>query len=84
MRYGLQKYAKPVREVLLLPVIEYTKRDTELSAEIDLKAERMRMPIRRTDAMIAAITLNRRSMLYTLDLKHFAPLKTFGLKLYPK
>lgn len=24
--YGLQKYAKPVREVLLLPVIDFTKK----------------------------------------------------------
>ena len=24
--YGLEKFAKPVRDVLLLPVIEYTKR----------------------------------------------------------
>lgn len=82
--YGLWKYAKPVREVLLLPVLEYTRRDAELSAEMELKAEQMGTPIRRTDAMIAAMTLNRGGVLYTFDLRHFTPLKSFGLKLYPE
>jgi len=31
--YGLQKYAKPVREVLRLPVLNFTKRDANLSAK---------------------------------------------------
>jgi len=82
--YGLQKYAKPVKEVLLLPVLDYTKRDAELSAEIELKAEDAGMSIRRTDAMIAAIVLNRGATLYTFNLRHFGPLKTFGLELFPR
>jgi len=57
--YGLEKYAKPVREVLLLPVLDFVKRDAVLSAGLELKAEGMGMSIRRTDAMIAAITMNR-------------------------
>ncbi len=81
--YGLEKYAKPVKEVLLLPVLNYTKRDAGLSAEVELKAERMGLPIRRSDAMIAAITMNKGAALYTFDLKHFEPLKTLGLKLFP-
>jgi len=81
--YGLQKYAKPVREVLQLPVLNFTKRDANLSAKIELEAESMGTPIRRTDAMIAAITLNNGASLYTLDLKHFQPLKALGLKLFP-
>ena len=81
--YGLQKYAKPVREVLLLPVLNFTKRDANLSAKIELEAESTGTPIRRTDAMIAAITLNNGASLYTLDLKHFQPLKALGLKLFP-
>ncbi|MEM1515548.1 MAG: type II toxin-antitoxin system VapC family toxin [Candidatus Bathyarchaeia archaeon] len=55
--YGLEKYAKPVRDVLLLPIIDYTKRDAQLSAELELKAESLGTPVRRTDAMIAAINL---------------------------
>ena len=38
--YGLQKYAKPVREVLQLPVLNYTKEDAHLSANIEFEAER--------------------------------------------
>lgn len=80
--YGLQKYAKPVKEVLLIPVLDYTKRDAALSAEIELKAESMGTPIGRTDAIIAAIALNRKASLYTFDTKHFSPLKALGLKLF--
>jgi len=82
--YGLEKYAKPVMEVLFLPVLDFVKRDAVLSAGLELKAEEMGMSIRRTDAMIAAITMNRGAKFYTFDLKHFEPLKNFGLKLFPK
>ena len=81
--YGLQKYAKPVKEVLRLPVLNFSKRDASLSAKIELEAESSGAPIRRTDAMIAAITLNNGAALYTLDLKHFKPLEALGLKLFP-
>jgi len=81
--YGLQKYAKPVEEVLRLPVLNFTKRDANLSAKIELEAESRGAPIRRTDAMIAAITVNNGASLYTLDLQHFQPLKALGLKLFP-
>lgn len=81
--YGLEKYAKPVREVLLLPVLEFTKRDARLSAEVELEAERRGAMIRRTDAMIAAIALNRGAALYTFDLRHFKPLEILGLRLFP-
>lgn len=63
--YGLEKYAKPIREVTLLPVLDYTKRDAGLSAEIELKAEKAGATIRRTDAMIASIAINHRATLYT-------------------
>lgn len=33
--FGLQKYTKPAKDILLLPMLEYTKRDAELTAEID-------------------------------------------------
>ena len=54
--YGLRKYAKPVKEALQLPVLNYTKKDATLSAKIELETEGKGAPIRRTDAMIAAIT----------------------------
>lgn len=81
--YGLQKYAKPVKEVLQLPVLNFTKKDANLSAKIELEAETGGTPIRRTDAMIAATAINNAATLYTLDLKHFQPLRTLGLKLFP-
>ena len=81
--YGLEKYAKPVKEVLQLPVLNFTERDASLSAKIELKAESRGAPIRRTDAMIAAITIHNSASLYTLDLRHFQPLIALGLKLFP-
>ena len=80
--YGLQKYAKPAKEVLQLPVLNFSKRDATLSAKIELETESWGTPLRRTDAMIVAITLNSGASLYTLDLKHFQPLKALGLKLF--
>jgi len=81
--YGLQKYARPVREVLRLPVLNFTRRDASLSAKIELEVESKGAPISRTDTMIAAITLNNGASLYTLDIRHFQPLKALGLKLFP-
>lgn len=79
--YGLQKYAKPVKEVLQLPVLNYTKKDASLAAKIELEMEKTGTAIRRTDAMIAAITINNGASLYTFYLKHFKPLEALGLKL---
>ena len=80
--YGLHKYAKPVREVLQLPVLSYAKEDAQLSAKIELESERAGTRIRRTDAMIAAVAINIGARLYTLDLKHFKPMMAHGLKLF--
>jgi len=82
--YSLEKYAKPVKEIMLLPVLEYTKRDARLSAEIELKTETRGAAIRRTDAMIAAIAMNRGATLYTFNLRHFQPLQALGLRLFPQ
>lgn len=80
---GLHKYGKPVKEILLFPVLHYMKKDAALSSRIELEAEERGSPIRRTDAMIAAITINNGASLYTFDLKRFNPLKSLGLKLFP-
>jgi tRNA(fMet)-specific endonuclease VapC len=82
--YGLQKYGRPVKEILLLPILNYTKKDAALSSKIELGAEDKGKSMRRTDAMIAAIAINNGASLYTFDLKHFSSLKTFGLKLFPQ
>jgi len=79
--YGLCKYGKPVKELLSLPVLNYTKRDAELSSRIELELERKGKPTSRTDAMIAAITINNQAKLYTFNLKHFSSFKDSGLAL---
>jgi tRNA(fMet)-specific endonuclease VapC len=81
--YGLHKYGRPIKEILLLPVLNYMKKDAVLSSKIELEAEERGNPIRRTDAMIAAMAINNGAALYTFDLKHFSPLKALGLKLLP-
>lgn len=80
--YGLQKYAKPVSEVLQLPTMNYTREDARLSVRLELAAEKTGAPIRRTDAMIAAIAINSEADFFTLDSKHFGPMKALGLRLF--
>jgi tRNA(fMet)-specific endonuclease VapC len=80
--FGLHKYGKPVKELLQLPVLNYTKNDAMLSSKLELEAEQTGKPIRRTDTMIAAIAINNNAFLFTFDLKHFDPLKPHGLRLF--
>ena len=79
--YGLEKYAKPVKEILRLHVLSFRKRDAVTAAKLELEMQRSGSAIRRTDAMIAAIVLNNGAVLYTFDVKHFEPLKSLGLKI---
>jgi tRNA(fMet)-specific endonuclease VapC len=80
--YGLEKYAKPVKEVLRLPVLSFRKRDARVAAEVELGMEQSGCAIRRADAMIAAVTINNGASLCTFDVKHFRPVEKFGLKLF--
>ncbi len=80
--YGLEKYAKPVKDVLRLPILDYTKRDALLSASIEAESEKRGTAIRRTDSMIAAVAINHGAQLYTFDLKHFKQLEEMGLDLF--
>lgn len=80
--YSLHKFGKPVKEILLLPILDYSKKDAVLSSKLELEAEKKGKSIRRTDAMIAAIIINNGAMLYTFDLNHFNPIKALGLKLF--
>jgi len=80
--YGLNKYAKPVQELLLLPILSYTKKDAVLASKIELEVEKKGKTACRTDAMIAAITINNEAKLYTFNLKHFNDFEDLGLKLF--
>ncbi len=80
--YGLHKYGKPVEELLSLPVLSYTKKDAVLSSKIEFEAEKKGNPACRTDAMIAAITINNDAKLYSFNTKHFTAFQNLGLELY--
>jgi predicted nucleic acid-binding protein len=80
--YGLKKSNNPTEEVLKLPVLDYTKRDARTASALELKAERKGKPTRRTNAMIAAVTVNNAGKLYTFDKSHFEPLECEGLNLF--
>jgi tRNA(fMet)-specific endonuclease VapC len=80
--YGLNKYAKPVQEILLLPTLSFTKKDAVLASKIELEAEKKGITSCRTDSMIAAITINNDAKLYTFNLKHFNDFEDLGLKLF--
>ena len=81
--YGLEKYAKPVKDVLLLPALPFDKRDAQTSAMIELRSEADGRAARRTDAMIAAIAINRGALLFTFNVRHFEGLEEMGLKMFP-
>jgi len=80
--YGLYKYGKPVKELLSLPILSYTKRDADLSSRIELEMERKGKLASRTDAMIAAMAINNNAKLCTFNQKHFSPFEDNGLALY--
>ena len=81
--YGLHKYGKPIKELLLLPILSYTKKDAVLASKIELEVEKKGKMSCRTDAMIAAITINNGAKLYTFNLKHFEAFQELGMELYP-
>jgi predicted nucleic acid-binding protein len=81
--YGLHKYGKPIKELLLLPILSYTKKDAVLASKIEFEVEKKGKIACRTDAMIAAITINNGAKLYTFNLKHFEAFQELGLELYP-
>lgn len=80
--YGLHKYGRPVKEILQLPVLNFGREESSLSARIELDAEKRGTPVRRTDTMIAAVVMANAASLYTFDLRHFSPLRALGLKLF--
>ncbi len=79
---SMQKFAAPVKETLLLPVLDYTKKDAALSSKLEQEGEKTGTTIRRADAMMAAIAMNNGAALYTLDPKHYNGFKSLGLKFF--
>jgi tRNA(fMet)-specific endonuclease VapC len=79
--YGIEKYSKDSRLALQIPTLGYNKNDSELSAVLELSAERKGRSVPRTDAIVASIAINNGCSLYTLD-DHFEVFTTNGLKLF--
>lgn len=80
--YGLKKYGKPTRELLRIPIVDYSKEAALLSSDIEFVMEKSGNPIRRVDSMIASVAINGSMKLFTLDDGHFNPItKRFALKL---
>jgi len=79
--YGLEKYSKDSSLIVQIPTLEYSKRDSELSANLELSAERKGKAVPRMDAIIASIAINNGCSLYTLD-EHFSVFTDSGLRLF--
>ena len=79
--YGIEKYSKDSRLVLQLSTLDYTQKDSELSAVLELSAERRGRSVPRMDAIVASIAINNGCSLYTLD-EHFEVFTDNGLKLF--
>ena len=79
--YGIEKYSKDSRLVLQIPTLGYTKNDSELSAVLELSAERKGRSVPRMDAIVASVAINNGCSLYTLD-DHFEVFTDNGLKLF--
>jgi predicted nucleic acid-binding protein len=54
-----------------------------LASKIELEVKKKGKITCRTDAMIAAITINNGAKLYTFTIKHFEAFQDIGLELYP-
>ena len=79
--YGIEKYSKGSHLVLQIPTLGYNKDDSELSAVLELSAERKGRSVPRMDAIVASIAINNGCSLYTLD-EHFEVFTDDGLKLF--
>lgn len=80
--YGLYIYSDhpKIDKVLQLEVIDFTKEDAALSAELEIISEKNGNKVPRFDSMIAAAAINRGLTLFTYNRKHFERFE--GLKLF--
>ena len=77
--YGHYKARKKIKGITQLNTIEFNKKDAELSASLEIDAEKKGKIIPRMDTMIAAIAKNRNAKLYTFNKKHFQAIKKLTL-----
>ncbi|MGC8506500.1 MAG: type II toxin-antitoxin system VapC family toxin [Thermoplasmata archaeon] len=79
--YGIEKCSKDSRLVLQIPALGYSKKDSGLSAVLELSAERKGRTVPGTYAMVASVAINNGCSLYTSD-NHFEVFTDDGLKLF--
>jgi predicted nucleic acid-binding protein len=60
-----------IEKIKLFDVVDFTKADAELSANLEVKAEGKGERVPRFDTMIAAIAINRGFKLFTFNKEHF-------------
>ncbi len=63
-----------------IPAIPFQKEDSELSAALEIYAEKKGKAVPRLDAMIASVAINNKCSLHTLD-NHFAFFESSGLEM---
>ena len=78
--YGHYKIGKKIKGITQINTIEFGKKDAEISAKLEIEAEKKGKTIPRIDTMIAAIVINRKAKIYTFNKKHFESFKQ--VKLY--
>jgi predicted nucleic acid-binding protein len=79
--HGFIKMQKNIPPINSLRVCEFSKKDAQKAAELQIDLEKKGKIVNKTFIMIAAIALNERAYLCTLD-KKFYDLKDLGLKLF--
>jgi len=77
--YGHYKIGKKIKGIFQINTIEFNKKDAELSAKLEIDAEKKGKMIPRIDTMIAAIALNRKAKIFTFNKKHFQNFKQIQL-----
>lgn len=78
--YGLMKSKKPFYYLSLFHVYDFSKEDAYQAARLDLELEKKGKKIKRTDIIIASITINKGATLCTFD-QEFSELEEIGLRL---
>ena len=80
MLNGLMKSKEPFYCLSLFYIYDFSKEDAYQAARLDLDLEKKGKKIKRTDIIIASITINKGATLCTFD-QEFSELEEIGLRL---
>ncbi len=74
--FGILKVAPNVdnlkeHPIFEMPIIDFTKRDAVLAAEIEYEMEKLGKKKPRVDSLIASTVINHESILFTFNIKHY-------------